>query len=125
MAEVTLQIETPDGGAEQAAELAILLRDQIKSLPIESVQTPKTIDAPEGTRAGDIFSWSTLIVTLAPAGIKQLLQLIQACVTRQKAPAKVAVKFEGAELIIEGNPDPQQIQAIRNFLALINSKHAP
>lgn len=125
MAEVTLHIETTDGGTEQAAKLAILLRDQIKALPIESVQTPKTIVAPEGTRAGEIFSWSTLIVTLAPVGIKQLLQLIQACVTRQKAPAKVAVKYEGAELVIEGNPDPQQIQAITDFLALINSKRAP
>jgi hypothetical protein len=55
MAEVTLYIETPDGGAERAAELTILLRDQIKALPIESVQTPKTIIAPEGTRAGRFF----------------------------------------------------------------------
>jgi hypothetical protein len=125
MAEVTLRIETPDGGAEQAAVLAILLRDQIKALPIESVQTPKNIVAPEGARSGDIFSWSTLIVTLAPAGIKELLQLVQACVTRQKAPAKIAVKYEGAELIIEGNPDPQQIQAAKDFLGLINSKDAP
>jgi hypothetical protein len=125
MAEVTLNIETPNGGAEKAAELTILLRDQIKALPIESVQTPKTVGAPEGTRAGEIFSWSTLILTLAPVGIKQLLQLIQACVTRQKAPAKVAVKYEGAELVIEGNPDPQQIQAVTDFLALINSKRAP
>jgi hypothetical protein len=125
MAEVTLHIETPDGGIEQAAKLAILLRDEIKALPIESVQTPKATVAPEGTRSGEIFSWSTLIVTLAPAGIKQLLQLVQACVTRQKAPAKIAIKYEGTELIIEGNPDPQQIQAVRDFLGLINSKHAP
>jgi hypothetical protein len=125
MAEITLQVETPEGGAERTAQLANLLRDQIKALPIESVHIPKTTPTPEGTRAGEAFSWSTVIVDLAPAGIKQLLQLIQAVLTRQKAPAKVVVKCQGAELTIEGHPDPQQLQAVRDFLDSINSKRVP
>jgi hypothetical protein len=43
MAEVTLHIETPDGDAEQAAELTILLRDQIKALPIECSDNPAAL----------------------------------------------------------------------------------
>src|SRR5947209_1534091 len=125
MAEITLQVQTPESGPEQAAELALLLRDQIQALPIESVQTPKGIATPEGARGGEAFSWSTLMVTLAPAGIKALVQLIQAIVTRQKAPAKVVVKCEGAELTIEGHPDPQQLQAVSEFLDTVHSKRAP
>ena len=125
MAEITLQVETPEGGPERTAQLANLLRDQIKALPIESVYIPKTAPSPEGARSGEAFSWSTLIVNLAPAGIKELLQLIQAVVTRQRAHAKVVVKCDGAELTIEGHPDPQQLQAVREFLDYINSKRAP
>jgi hypothetical protein len=125
MTEIILQVETLDSGPERAAELASSLRDQIKTLPIESVQNLRATAAPEGARAGDVFSWSTLIVALAPAGIKELLQLIQAVVTRQKAPAKVVVKCKGAELTIEGPPDRQQLQLVSDFLDVINSRRAP
>jgi hypothetical protein len=125
MAEIILQIETPEGGAERTAQLANLLRDQIKALPIESVHIPRITTPPEGTRAGEAFSWSTLVVSLAPAGIKELLQLIQAVVTRQKASAEVTVKYQGSELTIKGRPDPQQLQAIKDFLDCINSKRSP
>jgi hypothetical protein len=125
MEEITLQVQTPESGPEQAAELALLLRDQIKALPIESVQTPKSAAAPEGARGGEAFSWATLMVALAPEGVKLLLQLVQGVIARQRTPARVVLKYEGAELTIEGHPDPQQLQAASDFLDFINSKRAP
>jgi len=109
---VTLHVETPDGGPEETAKLTIWLEDQIKQLPIESIEIPKAGRLPEGARVGDPFSWGAIIVAVAPTVVEQLLQLLRDRLKRQKAPVKVQVECNGKKVTIEGAPDPQQLEAI-------------
>jgi hypothetical protein len=55
MKKVNFKIETPDGSLERAAELTVLHKDEIRRLPIESTEVPKTSALPEGARSGDAF----------------------------------------------------------------------
>jgi hypothetical protein len=122
MVKVTLKVETPEGDSARAVDLANLLRDQIKQLPIESIETPKTTPVPEGARSGDAFSWGVLTVSLAPVVVEQLLYLLRDRVKRQRIPAKVVVECEGKKVTIEGTPDVQQLEAVEKFIKEINAK---
>jgi hypothetical protein len=103
-----------------AADLTVWLKDEIRQLPIESVQVPKTSALPEGARSGEVFSWATLTVSLAPIVVEQLLYLLRDRIKRQKSPAKVAVECDGKKITIEGDPNPNQLEAVERFLKEIN-----
>ncbi len=51
MKKVTLQVETADGSSERAADLTVWLKDEIRQLPIESVEVPKASALPDGARS--------------------------------------------------------------------------
>ncbi len=121
MKEVNLQIETADGWLEKIAELTIWLKDQIKQLPIESIEIPKASALPEGARVGDPFSWGLLTVKLAPVVVNQLLNLLRDRINRQNTPAKVVVECDGKRVSLEGTSDPQQLEAAERFLKEINT----
>ena len=120
MKEVHLQIETADGSLERVAELTIWLKDQIKQLPIESIEIPKASVLPEGAR-GDPFTWGALTLKLAPIVLNQLLNLLRDRINRQNIPAKVVVECDGKRVSLEGTPDPQQLEATEKFLKDINT----
>jgi hypothetical protein len=120
MKKVTLQIETADSTSERAADLTLWLKDEIRQLPIESVEVPKASALPEGARSGEVFSWATLTVSLAPILVEQLLNLLRDRIKRQKSPAKVAVECDGKKVTIEGDPNPKQLEAVERFLKEIN-----
>lgn len=113
---VHLQIEICDGSLERVAELTIWLKDQIKQLPIESIEIPKASTLPEGARVADPFSWGALTVALAPTVVDQLFNLLRDRINRQKPLAKVVVECDGKKVSIEGTPDPQQLEATEKFL---------
>jgi hypothetical protein len=119
---VTLHVETPDGSPEETAEITIWLKDQIKHLPIESIEIPKTGALPEGARVGDPFSWGAIIVAVAPTVVEQLFNLLRDRLKRQKIPVKVQVECDGKKVTIEGAPDPQQLEAVATFLKEIEAK---
>jgi hypothetical protein len=72
---VNLHVETVNGNPEETAELTIWLKDQIKQLPIESIEIPKNKSQPEGTGVGDAFAWNLFEVTTA----REPLCLLTAC----------------------------------------------
>lgn len=119
---ITLQVEAVQ--AEAAANLTASLQSEIRELPIYSVKASRNGAAPEGARSGDAFTWSTLTVILGTPVLKQLLELLQAWLTRQKQQAKIQIKHDGAELIIEGKPEDEQLAAIQGFFRAISSKRS-
>jgi hypothetical protein len=121
MVKVTLKVETPEADSARTVELANLLRDQIKQLPIDSMETPKAAPVPEGARSGEAFSLGVLTVSLAPVVVQQLLSLLRDRVKRQRTPAKVVVECEGKKVTIEGTPDQQQLEAVEKFVREINA----
>jgi hypothetical protein len=98
---VHLQIEICDGSLERVAELTIWLKDQIKQLPIESIEIPKASTLPEGARVAEPFSWGALTVALAPTVVDQLFNLLRDRINRQKTLAKVVVECDGKKVSIE------------------------
>jgi hypothetical protein len=121
MKKVTLQVETADGSSERAADLTVWLKDQIRQLPIEAIDLPKSSALPEGARSGEIFSWGTLTVSLAPIVVEQLLYLLRERIKRQKSSAKVVVECDGKKVTIEGDPDPEHLEAVERFLKEIDA----
>jgi hypothetical protein len=117
---VNLHVETADANPEETAELTIWLKDQIKQLPIESIEIPKAGPLPDGARVGDPFTWGAIIVALAPTVVEQLLKLLRELLKRQKTPVKIQVECDGKKVTIEGNPDPQQLEAVGTFLKEID-----
>jgi len=105
MKEVTLHIAAVGGNPEKAAELTVWLKDQIKQLPVESIEIPKTGALPEGARVGDPFSWGTLVVVVAPVVVEQLFNLLRDRLKRQKAPVKIEVECDGKHFTIDANPE--------------------
>jgi hypothetical protein len=122
MKEVTLQIQTEDGRPEERAELTMWLRDQIRNLPVESVEIPKAAAIPEGARSGDPFSWGALVIAIAPTVIEQLLNFLRDRLKRQKTSVKVRVECEGKILVIDGEPGSAQFEAITEFLKDLDLK---
>ena len=47
---MNLKVETLDGDLERAAQLTVFLKDQIKQLPVESIEHTKASAPPEGAR---------------------------------------------------------------------------
>jgi hypothetical protein len=119
---VNLHVETADSSPEEIAELTIWLKDQIKQLPIESIEIPKNKSLPEGARVGDPFTWGAVVVAVAPTVVEQLFKLLRDLVKRQKTPVKIQVESEGKKVTIEGSPDPHQLEAMATFLKEIDAK---
>jgi hypothetical protein len=121
---VNLHVETADGNPEETAELTIWLKDQIKQLPIESIEIPKNKSLPEGARVGDPFTWGAIVVAVAPTVVEQLFKLLRDLLKRQKTPVKIEVESEGKKVTIEGTPDPRQLEAMATFLKEIKANSA-
>jgi hypothetical protein len=113
---VNLHVETAEGNPEETAEFTIWLKDQIKQLPIESIEIPKNKSLPEGACVGDPFTWGAIVVAVAPTMVKQLLKLLRDSFKCQKTPVKIQVESDGKKVTIEGTPDPPPSGSNGDFL---------
>lgn len=63
--QISLVIDAgPDSDLEDLARVTQQLREELLDLDVEDVQVPRTEVAADHTKAGDVMTWGTLLVSL-------------------------------------------------------------
>jgi len=100
---IALSVE--GGEREELDELARELRMEIESLNVESVGKVSAGFVPKGAKAADWASIGQMVVTLAPAVIPPLFDLLKSWVERKPSvPVKVRIKVGKKTAQIEYDP---------------------
>ncbi|HXJ91895.1 MAG TPA: hypothetical protein VMT20_03330 [Terriglobia bacterium] len=111
---VTIQ---PDAGAdaEDLERLSTRLREELRELDVESVETVDTGPAPPGAK-GNALAIGSLALTLAPIVIPPLINLLQSWLNRHEHASLTLEDKNGEKLSISGNPTQEQQEVIASWL---------
>jgi hypothetical protein len=114
---VTLVLET-DEEARDVEEATARLRRELLSLDVDSVERAPGGAAPEGTRAVDLASIATLIVTVAQgaAALAPLVTAVQAWLAARSS-GTVKLEIDGDKIEIPARMTPVQQRAVDAWLA--------
>jgi Effector Associated Constant Component 1 len=116
--EVVLRIDAgPDADAEEVAELALRLRDDLRANDVASVELARDAEAPERAKAGGAVEWGTLLVGVVSSGaLTAVLTTANSWVSRQRR-GRVHVKIGEDELMLTGMPTDEQRRLIDHWIA--------
>jgi Effector Associated Constant Component 1 len=114
MTEIRLHIGGyPDSDAEERADLAWRLREEMLGLGVDKVAHPST-QPPPGAKGGAV-EWAQLVVTLAGSA-PPLIMALQGWLGRHPSAA-VTLEIDGDTLTLgEASPDEQR-RLVETFLA--------
>ena len=118
-AELIIELSLEGGEPAELDELTRQLRTEVEELNIDSVEQISSGVAPEGTKAADFAAIGEMAVTLAPAIIPPLFDLLKSWVVR-KPSTPVTVKVRVGKRIAQIEYDPTQTSA-KDLEALIKS----
>jgi hypothetical protein len=104
----------PDDDGEDLARLTRQLRQDILELNVHSVNPVRSSTIPPGAK-GDPLTLSSLAVTLAPAVLTALTNVLQSWLTRHER-ASVTLEHEGRKLTVTGNPTSDQQRLLEGFI---------
>jgi len=112
---VTLDAE-PETDSEDLERLTRQLREELSELDVQA-DLMTGGPAPVNTRAGDIITWGTLLLTLAASGgaITTLIGVLQAWLTRQERRG-VTLEMDGDKLQVTGITSAEQQRLIDAWL---------
>ena len=104
-AELFIELSLDNGDATELDELTRQLRAQVEELNIDSVGQISEGPAPEGTKAVDLVAIGQMAVTLAPAIVPPLFDLLKSWVERKPStPVRIKVKVGTRTAQIEYDP---------------------
>src|SRR5687767_8687144 len=104
-AELLIELSLEGGDRAELDELTRQLRAEVEDLNIDSVEQVSAGVAPEGTKAVDMAAIGQMAVTLAPAIVPPLFDLLKSWVERKPStPVKVKVKVGKRTAQIEYDP---------------------
>ena len=104
-AELLIELSVDNGDPAELDELTRQLRTEIEELNIDSVEQVSAGVAPEGTKAVDLTAIGQMAVTLAPAIVPPLFDLLKSWVERKPStPVKIKVKVGKRTAQIEYDP---------------------
>lgn len=118
VARLGLYIEAdPEADAEELAELAVRLREQLLELDVESADPATAGQAPPGTRAGEIFVAGALTVMLALSKklLTALTETVQSWVSLGGARS-VKLELDGDVLEVTGITRRDQRELIQTWI---------
>jgi hypothetical protein len=117
--ELMVTVAAPGAEAWQADRLAARLRTELQQLDIEDIAAAPGQAAPEGAKAGDVATWSTLLLTLAASGgvITTVVGAVRDWIVRQPAPTVVEISIGGDAIRLENVPADDQQPLMDAFLA--------
>jgi hypothetical protein len=119
--ELLIELSLEGGDAAELDELTRQLRAEVEELNVDSVDRVSAGVAPEGTKALDLAVIGQMAVTLAPAIVPPLFDLLRSWVERKPStPVKVRVKVGKRTAQIEY--DPTKTSA-KDLEALIKALH--
>ena len=104
-AELLIELSVDNGDPAELDELTRQLRTEIEDLNIDSVEQVSAGAAPEGTKAVDLTAIGQMAVTLAPAIVPPLFDLLKSWVERKPStPVRIKVKVGKRTAQIEYDP---------------------
>jgi len=117
LSEIIVTIQ-PDAGAdaEDLERLSTRLREDLRELDVESIETPDTGPAPAGAK-GNALAIGSLAVTLAPIVIPAVINLLQSWLNRHEHAGLTLENKNGEKLSITGNPTREQQEVIASWLS--------
>jgi hypothetical protein len=118
VARLAMRIETDsEADAEELAELAVYLREQLLELDIESADPTTAGPAPPGTRAGEIFVAGALTVMLAQSSglFTALIDRVQSWVS-PVGGRSVKLEIDGDVLEVNGITGRDQRELIKAWI---------
>lgn len=112
---VTLDAE-PETDSEDLERLTRQLREELSELDVQA-DLMTGGPTPVNTKAGDIITWGTLLLTLAASGgaITTLIGVLQAWLTRHERRG-VTLEMDGDKLQVTGITSAEQQRLIEAWL---------
>lgn len=113
MTEVRLHIDGyPDSDADERAELAWRLEEDLRAAEIDAVSRPAA-DAPQGAKGGAL-AWAELVVTLAGT-LPPFLAAVLGW-TQRHPGASITLEIDGDKLTLDEASDEERRALVEAFL---------
>ena len=103
--ELFIELSVEGGDANELDELTRQLRAEVEELNVDSIEQVSLGIAPKGTKAVDFAAMGQMAVSLAPAVVPPLFDLLKSWVDRKPStPVKIKVKVGNRIAQIEYDP---------------------
>jgi len=120
-AELLIELSLEGGDATELDELARQLRAEVAELNVDSIQQISLGAAPAGTKAVDMAAIGQMAVSLAPAVVPPLFDLLKSWVQRKPStPVKVKVKVGRKTAEIEYDPTRTSAKDLELLIKTLN-----
>jgi hypothetical protein len=119
--ELLIELALEGGDVAELDELTRQLRTEMGELNVDSIEQVSAGVAPPGTKAVDLAAIGQMAITLAPAVIPPLFDLLKSWVERKPStPVKIRVKVGKRTAQIEYDPtrtSPKELEALIKSLS--------
>jgi len=120
-ADLLIELSLEEGEPAELDELARQLRAEVEELNVDSVEQVSAGVAPEGTKAVDFAAIGQMAVTLAPAVVPPLFELLKSWVERKPStPVKVKVRVGKRTAQIEYDPTKTSAKDLEALIKALN-----
>jgi hypothetical protein len=120
-AELLIELSVDNGDPAELDELSRQLRTEIEELNIDAVEQVSAGAAPEGTKAVDLTAIGQMAVTLAPAIVPPLFDLLKSWVERKPStPVRIKVKVGKRTAQIEYDPTRTSAKDLEELIKALN-----
>ena len=120
-AELLIELSVDNGDPAELDELTRQLRTEIEELNIDAVEQVSAGVAPEGTKAVDLTAIGQMAVTLAPAIVPPLFDLLKSWVERKPStPVRIKVKVGKRTAQIEYDPTRTSAKDLEELIKALN-----
>ena len=120
-AELFIELSLEGGDRAELDELTRQLRAEVEELNIDSVERVSAGMAPAGTKAVDFAAIGQMAVTLAPAVVPPLFELLKSWVERKPStPVKIKVKVGKRTAQIEYDPTKTSAKDLEALIKALN-----
>ena len=104
-AELFIELSLEGGDTNELAELTLQLRTRVEELHVDSIERIPAGTAPHGTKSADLSAVGQMMVTLAPAIVPPLFDLLKSWVDRKPStPVKIKVRVGRSSATLEYDP---------------------
>ena len=120
-AELLIELSLEGGDSTELDELTRQLRAEVEQLNVDSVEQVSVGPAPDGTKAVDFAAIGQMAVTLAPAIVPPLFELLKSWVERKPStPVKIKVRVGRKTAQIEYDPAHTSAKDLEEIIKTLN-----
>lgn len=119
--ELFIELALEGGDTSELDELTRQLREEVEELNVDSVEQVSAGAAPVGTKSADFMAIGQMAVTLAPAIVPPLFDLLKSWVERKPStPVKVKVRVGRKTAQIEYDPTRTSAKDLDALIRALN-----